>query len=152
MRWPHLSTARGWTTFRFSILRIWDRRKKHLLHRGIDEASSRGVCPQELVIKLGEPTEKMYLLQHEVLASRGRIISSGNFIGDDFVLHAERRRYAVRAITYVDVFSLSKEDLERLSRATICHRLRARALVLYTAFPSQANRALCEAESRATRL
>ena len=50
-------------------------------------------APQEIVIREGEPTEKFYLLQKGVMASRGRIISSGNFIGGDFVLHKSRRNY-----------------------------------------------------------
>ena len=65
-------------------------------------------APQEVVIREGEQTEKFYLLQRGVMATRGRIIGTGSYIGDDFVLHKTRRDYSVRAITYIDVFSLSK--------------------------------------------
>ena len=34
-------------------------------------------APQELIIRIGEPTEKMYMVQRGVVAMKGRIISSG---------------------------------------------------------------------------
>ena len=89
-------------------------------------------APQELVIKTGEPTEKFYLLQRGVMAKKGRILGTGDYAGHDFVLHKQRRNYMVRAITYVDVFSLSKRDLEKVmssnSLPTIAPRVRLFAI------------------------
>lgn len=91
-------------------------------------------APQETVVRVGEPTEKFYLLQRGVMASRGRIIGTGAYVGDDFVLHKQRRDYSVRAITYVDVFSLSKKALERVlnqsTLPTIAPRVRLYAIQL----------------------
>ena len=36
-------------------------------------------APQEIIVREGEPTEKFYLLQRGVMASRGRIIGTFNF-------------------------------------------------------------------------
>ena len=93
-------------------------------------------APQEIVIREGEPTEKFYLLQKGVMASRGRIISSGNFIGGDFVLHKSRRNYSVRAITFIDVFSLSKSNLEEVLGANRLPTIapRVRLFAIQTAF------------------
>ena len=85
-------------------------------------------------MRVGEPTEKFYLLQRGVMASRGRIIGTGSYVGDDFVLHKQRRDYSVRAITYIDVFSLNKKSLERVlnqsTLPTIAPRVRLYAIQL----------------------
>ena len=51
--------------------------------------------PQEVVIKLGEKAEKMYIMQKGVVAKGGNIISGGNFFGADIILAAGRRTYMV---------------------------------------------------------
>jgi potassium voltage-gated channel Eag-related subfamily H protein 7 len=71
-------------------------------------------APQELIIRMGEPTEKMYMVQRGVVAMKGRIISSGKLIGEDFVMHNAKRDYNVRGITYTDVFSLTKHNMEHI--------------------------------------
>ena len=89
-------------------------------------------APHEKIVRVGEPTEKFYLLQRGVMASRGRIIGTGSYVGDDFVLHKQRREYSVRAITYIDVFSLSKKSLEKVLNEstfpTIAPRVRLYAI------------------------
>jgi len=93
-------------------------------------------APQEVVVREGEPTEKFYLLQRGVMASRGRIIGTGSYIGEDFVLHKSRRNYSVRAITYIDVFSLSKMDLEEVLSTNNLPSIgpRVRLFAIQTAF------------------
>ena len=91
-------------------------------------------APQELLIRVGEPTEKMYMIQRGVVAMKGRIISSGTLIGDDFVMHNAKRDYNVRGITYADVFTLTKRDREeifdRTELPTIKPRVRKYAIQL----------------------
>ena len=70
--------------------------------------------PQEVIIKLGEKAEKMYIMQKGVVAKGGNIISGGNYFGADIILAAGRRTYMVRALTFCDLFVLRKDLLERI--------------------------------------
>ena len=70
--------------------------------------------PQEVVIKLGEKAEKMYIMQKGVVAKGGNIISGGKFFGADIILAAGRRTYMVRALTFTDLFVLRKTVLEQI--------------------------------------
>lgn len=69
-------------------------------------------APKELIIKTGEFTEKMYIIQRGLVARLGRVLGAGRFFGEDVILHNSRRNYFVRVLTYLDVYSLSKEDLD----------------------------------------
>ena len=69
-------------------------------------------APKELIIKQGEFTEKMYIIQRGLVARLGRVLGAGRFFGEDVILHNSRRNYFVRVLTYLDVYSLSKEDLD----------------------------------------
>mmetsp|Transcript_47020 Transcript_47020/g.112706 ORF Transcript_47020/g.112706 Transcript_47020/m.112706 type:complete len:721 (+) Transcript_47020:374-2536(+) len=69
-------------------------------------------APKELIIKTGEFTEKMYIIQRGLVARLGRVLGAGRFFGEDVILHNSRRNYFVRVLTYLDVYSLSKTDLE----------------------------------------
>ena len=71
-------------------------------------------APQELIIKLGEPASAMYIVQKGVVAKQGQVLSQGRFFGEDIIMKAGRRPYLVRALTFVDCFSLRKKDLERI--------------------------------------
>ena len=70
--------------------------------------------PQEVVIKMGEKAEKMYIMQRGVVAKGGNIISGGSYFGADIILAAGRRTYMVRALTFTDLFVLRKDALERI--------------------------------------
>jgi hypothetical protein len=93
-------------------------------------------APQELIIRMGEPTEKMYMVQRGVVAMKGQIISSGRLIGDDFVMHNAKRDYNVRSITYCDVFTLTKRDLEEIFDRNELPKIkpRVRRYAIQTAF------------------
>ena len=58
-------------------------------------------APDELIIRPGELTEKMYIIQRGIVGYQGRIKSSGSFIGEDMILHNAHRDYAARAMTCV---------------------------------------------------
>ena len=70
--------------------------------------------PQEVVIKMGEKAEKMYIMQRGVVAKGGNIISGGSYFGADIILASGRRTYMVRALTFTDLFVLRKDALERI--------------------------------------
>jgi potassium voltage-gated channel Eag-related subfamily H protein 7 len=95
-------------------------------------------APQEVIVQIGELAETMYIMQRGVVAKKGQIISSGKYFGEDIILQADRRAYMVRALTYVDVFTLTKTDLslimdsasypnisKQLRRAALCESFRA---------------------------
>lgn len=68
--------------------------------------------PQEVIVKLGEPAERMYIMQRGVVAKQGQIIAGGKYFGEDIIMAAARRTYMVRALTFVDLFVLEKSKLE----------------------------------------
>jgi len=72
-------------------------------------------APSEDVIKRGELTEKMYIIQKGLVARLGRVFGKGRYVGEDMILHSSRRHYYVRTLTYVDCQSLSKESLEGIT-------------------------------------
>ena len=77
-------------------------------------------APKELIIKTGEFTEKMYIIQRGLVARLGRVLGAGRFFGEDVILHNSRRNYFVRVLTYLDVYSLSKEDLDDILTVRVC--------------------------------
>lgn len=71
-------------------------------------------APQEMVFRVGELANKMYIVQRGLGANQGRILSTGHYFGEDMLLQSARRTYSVRALTYLDVASLSKQNLTEL--------------------------------------
>lgn len=71
-------------------------------------------APKELLIRIGEFTERMYIIQRGLVARMGRVLGAGRFVGEDVILHNSRRKYFVRVLTYLDVYALSKEALEEI--------------------------------------
>jgi len=68
-------------------------------------------APHETIIKKGEPTEKMYIVQRGVVSRLGHVYSSGACVGEDMILKDAKRTSDVRSLTYVDVSGLHREDL-----------------------------------------
>lgn len=65
-------------------------------------------APHETIIKKGEPTEKMYIIQRGVVSRLGHVFSSGACVGEDMILKDAKRTSDVRALTYVDVSGLHR--------------------------------------------
>lgn len=65
-------------------------------------------APHETIIKKGEPTEKMYIVQRGVVSRLGHVYSSGACVGEDMILKGAKRTSDVRALTYVDVSGLHR--------------------------------------------
>jgi len=70
---------------------------------------------QEAIIKSKERAEKMYVLKKGLIASKGIIYTSRNYIGEDFILNIflddPRRHYSAMSLSYVEVFTLTYENL-----------------------------------------
>ena len=69
-------------------------------------------APDELVITAGQRGHQMYIIRRGVVGSHGRIIGSGNYFGEDMILQSAIRLHDVRCLTYLDVYVLTKDDLE----------------------------------------
>merc|ERR1711991_178724 len=47
-------------------------------------------------------------------ATEGRVMTSGRYFGEDMIMDGPRRHASVRALTYLDVYILMKEDLDEI--------------------------------------
>jgi len=71
-------------------------------------------APKELIIYKGQRAEKMFVLQRGLVGKEGRVLSAGQFFGEDFILTSARRHYQACVLTYLDVYSLAQEDMEKV--------------------------------------
>jgi len=69
-------------------------------------------APGEHIIQVGESTERMFILQKGVVSRLGRILFSGASLGEDMILHDAKRTYAVTALTYCNLSSITKRAVE----------------------------------------
>lgn len=76
----------------------------------------RSFAPGQSVIRIGEMGDEMYIISHgklEVISSEGKIIATigeGQFFGEIALLEERSRNADVRAVTYCDLYKLSKKD------------------------------------------
>ncbi|GAQ82343.1 K+-channel ERG and related proteins [Klebsormidium nitens] len=102
---------------------------------------SETFAPQEAIIRLNEPPEKMFVVRKGVVAGNGRIHTSGSVIGTDMLFEARstRRAHSAMALTYCDLMSLDRKVLfqilehhpdvaENLRKASIRTLFRTEAL------------------------
>lgn len=76
-------------------------------------------APNEKIFVVGDMADCMYIVQKGLVAGQGHIYSKGRFFGEDMILQSSRRRYEIRALTYIDLYVLSEADLyEILSKGT----------------------------------
>lgn len=72
----------------------------------------------EYVVKVGDPCDHMYLIRKGLVAMMNEILSVGRSFGEDIILQGGMRLYRCRALTFLEVFVLSRKDLnEVLSRS-----------------------------------
>jgi len=79
--------------------------------------------PGSLIVREGEVGNELYYLcagQAEILSDDGRrshgTLAAGDHFGTLSLLLGERRTGSVKALTYCDVFVLSRADFERVKR------------------------------------
>ena len=71
-------------------------------------------APKELIIYVGQRAEKMFVIQRGLVGKEGRVLSAGQFFGEDFILTSARRHYQACVLTYLDVYSLAQDDMEHV--------------------------------------
>ena len=52
-----------------------------------------------------------FIVQKGIVAGSGRVYSKGRFFGEDMVLKNNRRKFSMRALTYIHVYVLTEDDL-----------------------------------------
>jgi hypothetical protein len=66
----------------------------------------------EYIIRMGDTTGQMFIIQKGLVARMNAVLSTGRHFGEDVVLHNALRLYTVRALTFLSVYCLKREDLE----------------------------------------
>ena len=52
-----------------------------------------------------------YIIERGLMARLGRVLGRGRTVGEDMILSNSRRHYSARALTYLQVQALRREDL-----------------------------------------
>lgn len=68
----------------------------------------------EYVVRMGDPTDCMYIIKKGLVARMNAVLSTGRHFGEDVVLHGATRLYTVRALTFLSVYTVSKVSLEEV--------------------------------------
>jgi hypothetical protein len=69
---------------------------------------------KEHIFTIGQPADKLYIVQRGLVGCRGRVLHGGRIFGEDMILHASRRSYEVFVLVFVNVYFLSKTKLTRI--------------------------------------
>ncbi len=69
--------------------------------------------PLETILRLGYVNTKLYIIQRGLAIVRSRVVGTGLFFGDTWILTNGRCTDSVRSITYLYVMTLSKAALNR---------------------------------------
>jgi potassium voltage-gated channel Eag-related subfamily H protein 7 len=68
----------------------------------------------EMLFKINETAECMYIVQQGVVGAKGSIVRAGQFCGEDMIMASGRRIYRATAMTFVDAQTLSRDDLYQI--------------------------------------
>ena len=69
-------------------------------------------APQETVIAVNSIAEKMYLVESGLASKEGKLYTKETFFGEDFILTEARRHYHVLSVNYLDLYTISREDMQ----------------------------------------
>ena len=58
--------------------------------------------------------DKMFVIQRGLVGKEGRVLSAGQFFGEDFILTSARRHYQATVLTYLDVYALEQEKMQEV--------------------------------------
>lgn len=91
---------------------------------------------QEEIVTVGERASTLYIVKRGLVARRGFILKVSDPIGDDIILNLilddPRRDYSVNTLTFVDLFTISRDDLlsamEDVECPRICAKIRKLAI------------------------
>lgn len=70
--------------------------------------------PNEMVFREGDTADFMCIVIRGMAAMNGKVITAGKFFGEDMVMEDNRRLYDARALTFLDVYQLSQDDLNEI--------------------------------------
>jgi CRP-like cAMP-binding protein len=68
-------------------------------------------APEESVYVKGDPAKHLYIIRRGIVGAHGRVLGTGNFFGEDVILRSSTRLWPVYCLTYLDVYTLAREDL-----------------------------------------
>jgi len=68
-------------------------------------------APEESVYVKGDPATHLYIIRRGIVGAHGRVLGTGNFFGEDVILRSSTRLWPVYCLTYLDVYTLGREDL-----------------------------------------
>ena len=71
-------------------------------------------APKELIIYKGQRADKMFVIQRGLVGKEGRVLSAGQFFGEDFILSSARRHYQATVLTFLDVYSLEQDAMQEV--------------------------------------
>jgi potassium voltage-gated channel Eag-related subfamily H protein 7 len=71
----------------------------------------RSFAPNEMIFLANEESDSMYIMVRGVAALLGRVLGGGKYFGQEVILKDSCRPADCRALTFVDVYALSQEDL-----------------------------------------
>ena len=71
----------------------------------------------EEIVRAGEISTKMYIVERGVVGGKGRVFTSGKVFGVEVLGGGSQAGFTARAMTYCDVFSLLGADLDDISSA-----------------------------------
>jgi potassium voltage-gated channel Eag-related subfamily H protein 7 len=69
-------------------------------------------APQETVVAVNSIAEKLYLVESGLASKEGQLFTKETFFGEDFILTEARRHYHVLAVNYLDVYTISRDDMQ----------------------------------------
>jgi len=70
--------------------------------------------PSEEIIKSGELTTRMYIINRGLCARLGCVLGRGRFFGEDMILNCAVRSYCVMSMTFVGVYVLERDALRSI--------------------------------------
>lgn len=71
-------------------------------------------APEESVYVKGDAATHLYIIRRGIVGAHGRVLGMGNFFGEDVILRSSTRLWPVYCLTYLDVYTLSREDLHEI--------------------------------------
>ena len=71
-------------------------------------------APEESVYVKGDPASYLYIIRRGIVGAHGRVLGTGNFFGEDVILRSSTRLWPVYCLTYLDVYTLAREDLSEI--------------------------------------
>lgn len=107
-------TAGPWIrTVKFFVCENPDEQRRFVVavaQKLVREAFPQGEC----IYKHNEFADKLYIVQQGIIGCNGRVLRTGSCVGKDMITCAGRRFDMATALTFADMQTLHKDDLEQV--------------------------------------